>query len=124
MNSPGNDFLLFLEEEHHQHLLEAGNLGRKPREIPWSDENAWTSRGYHAKVLRSVCRCGTHTDSLIGIFHEETTPSGKSRSQALNLRNFQVSLGENYPIRIETGPLMAICPACLSAKGFFLESSK
>ena len=110
-----------IEEEHHQHLLEAGNIGKRPLAVSWSDENSWVSQGYHARVLRSVCACGAETRALLGIFHEDATPSGKSRSQDLSLRGLQVPILGNYQVRIETAPLSAICPACLPVKGFSSE---
>ena len=111
-----NPLALDIEEDYHQHLLEKGNLGKKPRPN-WSDENAWISLGYSARVFRSVCKsCGTQTDSLVGIFHDEKTPSGSLRSTAL-AANAQWPQGEKYPVHVTTSPVN-LCAACLPFVGF------
>jgi hypothetical protein len=119
VNSPElSPFLEFIAEEYHQHLLEAGNLGKKPRAISWSDDNTFFSQGYHARVTITPCSCGASHKALVGIFHEEKTPSGKTRSQALTLRGLQIPLHDSYTIRTETLPLVHVCPSCLTSKGF------
>ena len=118
-----NPFADFIEEEKHAHLLEAGNLGPKKKSptqpgADWNSENSWTSLGYSAAVTRLTCSCGASRTNLVGVFHCEKTPSGATRQTALSLRNFQVTLGENYPITL-VEEKTTICPDCLPAKGFF-----
>jgi hypothetical protein len=118
-----NPLLDDLNDEHHRHLLEFGNLGKK-RASPtqpgadWNRENSWTSLGYSAAISRLTCsHCGSKTELLVGVFHVEKTPSGAKRETALDLRRFQVTLGENYPTTI-VDQTIAACPACLPARGF------
>jgi hypothetical protein len=106
-----NPLLDDLEAAHHQHLLEAGNLGKKPRFTEWSDKKPWTSGGYLARVSRYTCKgCGTRNQSLLGIFVVETRGTER-RETALDLRNFQMQ-GGLFTAFLDL-PNQAICPACL-----------
>jgi len=108
MNNP---LLEDLEAAHHQHLLEAGNLGKKPRFTEWSDKTPWISGGYLARLSQYRCTgCNTLNQSLIGIFHVETRGTERKES-ALDLRNFQMR--GSPPIAFIDLPNQAICPACL-----------
>jgi hypothetical protein len=106
-----NDLLDDIEAAHHQHLLEAGNLGKKPRHTEWSDRKPWTSGGYLARLSEYTCTgCGTINRSLLGVFAIETRGTER-RETALDLRNFQM---QGSPPHIVTKlPNQAICPACL-----------
>lgn len=106
-----NDLLDDIEAAHHQHLLEAGNLGKKPRHTDWCDRKPWASGGYLARVSRYTCKgCGTHNQSLLGIFAVETRGTER-RETALDLRNFQMN--GSPAIAFLDLPNQAICPACL-----------
>lgn len=110
-----DDFAAEIEADHHRFLLESGNLVK--RRPDWSDDNQWTSQGYLARVLESHCQsCGTVTRSLTGVFHRETTPSGKVREQAL-VPGFQIPLDQNYPIIVDKVSAV-LCPVCLTSHGF------
>jgi hypothetical protein len=120
MPNAANPLLDDIDADYHQFLLERGNLVPRPREVSWSDENRWTSLGYSARTLRTVCACGSHSDTMLGIFHDERTPSGKTRSLALDPARFQIPLDGNFPVYRTTGTC-AVCPSCLSSKGFSSE---
>ena len=112
--SPQNLFSLDIEEDHHQNLLERGNLLPKKKE--WTGENQWASLGYLARVLVQSCSCGTDVEIFQGVFHSERTPSGTVRNTAL-IGNWQVPLGQDYPIITHTESVK-ICAYCLPSKGF------
>jgi hypothetical protein len=115
-----NPFLDEIEEEHHRHLLEAGNLGPKRKSSEWTGENSWTSQGYLAVVIRSSCACGAYADNLAGVFHIEQTPSGARRQQALDTtKRIQIPLDGSWKVS-SVDRSVQICPACLSANGFSL----
>lgn len=106
-----NPLLDDLEIAHHQHLLEAGNLGKKPRFTEWHERTPWTSKGYLARVSAYTCTgCSTYNQSLLGIFHVETRGTERKET-ALDLRNFQMN--GSPPVIITTLPNQAICPTCL-----------
>ena len=105
-----NDLLSDLEAAHHEHLLAAGNLGKK-RHVEWSDKRPWTSEGYLARISEYTCTgCGTVNQSLIGIFAVETRGTER-RETALDLRNFQMQGSPKHTIT--KLPNQAICPACI-----------
>lgn len=106
-----NSLLDDIEAEHHNHLLENGNLLRKRNN--WSDDNAWTFKGYTARILSYKCRCGSYSETLLGIFAKETTPSGKSRETSLNLRGLQFNPQESaYTVETQTQGI-DLCPNCI-----------
>lgn len=109
-----NPLLSDIAEDHHQHLLERGNL--LPRKKDWTGENQWRSLGYLARINRHHCACGDIRDQFVGCYHAEITPSGTRREQLL-INNLQIPLDQKYPILI-TDLDVRICPACLVAKGF------
>lgn len=118
-----NPFLNDLEAEKHQFLIEKGNLPEakkllsSPRSSPiWSDENSWKSLGYEAHIQIFLCACETITSILTGVYHVETTPSGKRRSLALSPKA-QWPLTGNYP-KIETILEVPHCAHCITSKGF------
>jgi hypothetical protein len=90
VNTPRNPLLADIEAEHHNELLERGNL-RKRRVVhaPWAHQ-PWESQGYVAHVIRSTCtNCGKQTDSLMGIFHVETRGTERQQ-QIIPLKGFQL----------------------------------
>ena len=106
-----NDFLSALHEDD----LINGNL-RPHKRAPWSDENAWTSLGYIARIHKHHCTCGNTETQLLGVFHRERTPSGTLREQRL-ARGWQIPLDRPYPIQITTTAVLE-CSACITSKGF------
>ncbi len=107
-NITGSDFLAEIEAEHHQHLLERGNLD-KPRANPWHGNSNFLHQGYFTRVLRATCRnCGTQHDSLMGVFSREKNGLGAVREIALDLRRAQLP-GGGIPREYE--PVSV--PACL-----------
>lgn len=70
--------------DHHAELLAHGNLKPRPPAVSWSDENSWRSEGYLARILTTTCRCGNSWPTLTGVFHVETTPSGKRKELRLS----------------------------------------
>lgn len=104
-----------IESDYHQHLLESGNLSRPSSK--WTGENSWTSAGYLACVLVTVCKCGDKTSLLQGVFHAETHPAKGRRLTALPLSSFQVPLGQQWPIE-RTEVQTPVCAACLPSRGF------
>lgn len=99
--------------EHHNHLLEAGNL--KKSRTPWTDNHSWKTLGFSARISRSTCGCGTVTETLIGIFRDEETPSGARRSVATPHQEIH---GEKHPV-ITILSQTPICAACLKASTYF-----
>ena len=94
-------FLNEIEDEHHQNLLEKGNLGKRKPSL-FREETIFHSSGYLAKALRITCgKCGTQETRLQGIFHRETNSLGTSRLTAMPV-NSQYPLDQTYPIEIET----------------------
>lgn len=98
-----------IDAEQHSHLLEAGNLGKS--RAAWSEENAWSSVGYVARISRLACQCGEKTDTLLGIFHREKTPSGAIREQNLALRGCSIPF-HNLPVEVTSSQVFA-CLKCL-----------
>jgi hypothetical protein len=82
-----------IEAEHHETLLEKGNLvNLKKGSHQWTGARDWENQGYIVRVLRATCRaCGTQNDSLMGVFHREKNGRGDLREQALDLRRVQFS---------------------------------
>lgn len=99
--------------EHHNHLLEAGNL--KKARAPWRDDHAWKTIGFSARISHVTCDCGAVSESLIGIFRDEETPSGARRSIATPHTELH---GEKHPVItiISTAP---VCPACVRSSTYF-----
>ena len=118
-----NALLEDFEHEYHNHLLEKGNLARKkPREASADLKviRSWRFEGYTARLSRLICVCGSHTDTLMGLFRDETAADGSRRSSAIEPARFEPIPGETYPtITITQG--VNLCPACLPTKGFILE---
>lgn len=104
-----------IEQDYHQELLERGNLAPKPRPS-WTGENQWTSLGYVAKINRIRCTCGACTDTLIGVFHRERTPSGKIRLTPL-ADSFQLPGDHTHPVEVTDLPAR-VCAYCLTPQGF------
>lgn len=107
-----NSLLTELQADHHNELLESGNL-KKRRVIhaPFRP-TVWQSQGYLARAIRSTClNCGAQLDSLMGIFHVET--SGTNRQEhVMSLKGFQLPPGA--PARIEwTHVKTAACLDCI-----------
>lgn len=102
-----------LNAEQHNHLLEAGNL--KKARTPWRDDHSWKTLGFSARISRSTCDCGAITETLIGIFREEETPSGAKRSVAVKHTEIH---GEHHPVITLTSSV-PICPACLRGSTYF-----
>lgn len=71
--------------EHHNELLERGNL--KKKQNPWnpSPVRTWTPAGYFARISYITCSsCGSINTHLQGVFYRET--SGPAvRDVSLNL---------------------------------------
>lgn len=119
LTASSNPLLNDLEADYHAYLLEKGNLVKRPPAVSWSDENSWRSQGYEAHIQTSLCACEAITSTLTGIFHVETTPSGKRRALALSPKA-QIPLGQGYPI-IETLVETLHCAHCIPFKGFTRE---
>lgn len=110
------DFLDEIKAEHHQDLLENGNL--KGKTSSWTGENQWIDGGYNARVHLTECQCGAKHKSLYGIFHTEFTPTGKRRDTALKLDQIlQFPPGHKSPILV-TVERVKICADCIIPKGF------
>jgi hypothetical protein len=112
-NVSKNPLLDDVLEDHHQNLLERGNLGRK-RILP--DPifvQKWESTGYLARILETTCdACGSIHSSLIGVFHTEKNLSDTTatREIALDLRRFRdLNLTPSIKVDIASVPLCAHC---------------
>lgn len=104
-----SDLADLIEADHHQRLLEAGNLGPKRKSSEWTGDTTFHSLGYIAKVDEQICRgCGTLSFRLLGVFHREANPRGDSRLSALDLRRL------NIPTPIPTETQQSTVPACVS----------
>jgi hypothetical protein len=114
-----NDLLRELEADHHNELLESGNL-RKHR-VTHAPFSPWTSQGYLARVIRSTCgNCGAQLDSLMGIFHVESRGTER-REQIMTLKGFQ--LPPSAAAGVEYTPVKtAACLDCIPEA--FLENRK
>ena len=99
--------------EHHNHLLEAGNL--KKARHPWSDDRSWKTLGFSARISRTLCACGAVNETLTGLFRDEETPSGSRRSVAI--KPGEIS-GENHPL-ITIISSVPICPVCVRSSTYF-----
>jgi len=110
-----------IEADHHNELLERGNL-RKRQSIhaPFAPR-VWESQGYLARAIRSTCQnCRVVTESLMGIFHVETSGSNR-QEQIIPLKGFQ--LPPSAPAGMEWTPTQtAACLHCIPEA--FLENSK
>lgn len=109
-----NDLLSELQADHHNELLEKGNL-RKRRVVHAPFASApWASQGYLARIIRSTCLgCGGQFDSLMGIFHVETRAGGtERREQVMSPKGFQ--LPPTSAARAEVLPVQtAACLDCI-----------
>ena len=103
-----NSLLDELQADHHNELLEKGNL-RKRRVIhaPFAHK-PWVSDGYLARAIHSECRCGAKHDSLMGIFLIETRGTER-RETIMSLKGFQ--LPPQAKARVEWTPVTT--QACL-----------
>lgn len=103
-----------LNAEHHNFLLEKGNLV-KARRPCWTDNHSWKTLGFSARISRVICDCGAVTESLLGLFRDEETPSGAKRSSAVKPSELS---GENHPVitLISSAP---VCAHCVRGSTYF-----
>ena len=113
-----NPLLSDLQDEITETLIREGNLKREKAKPAFIAQ--WTHQGYVARLHYKYCSCGGGECDLVGIFSREVSPTGQVRDTALN-RGFQAPLGHNYPIE-ETSEKTAVCPSCVTSKGFSYES--
>ncbi len=95
-----------IDHDYHANLLEFGNLQRRKPEVSWSDANSWKTLGHTARILQTRCLCGNITNTLIGIFRTERTPSGNQRDTRVDFRPQTC----RKVVEVQSTP---ICPACL-----------
>lgn len=73
-----------IEEDHHQRLLESGNLAPKRKSSLWTGEKQWVSLGYVARISEQICSsCGAINRITLGVFHRETRPGGEVKELRL-----------------------------------------
>lgn len=84
---------------------------------PWTEENQWTSQGYLARVLKTNCAgCGFIQTTLTGVFHVETTPSGKRKEQRLS-ETAMLQFPHSQPTKAEiTKTAVKLCINCINLK--------
>lgn len=109
-----NPFLDDLSEEVTADLIASGNLRKEKAKPEFIAQ--WTSSGYVARNERYSCFCGYEYDHIIGAFHKEKAITGQVRYTSL-AKGFQIPLGQNFPIET-TSHKIAVCPSCVSSKGF------
>lgn len=109
-NANANPLLEDLESESYETVL-ASNLKKKNT---WTGENQWTSEGYIARVLKTKCAgCGFIQTTLTGVFHVETTPSGKRHETRLS-ETALLQFPRTQPVKAEhTNQTVKLCIACL-----------
>lgn len=114
-----NDLLAELQADHHNELLERGNLRKKPPIFAPFKPTQWTDAGYIARAIRSTCQnCGGQLESLMGIFHVQVAPGNRSET-IMSLKGFQLPPGA--PARLEwTETKTAACLDCIPEA--FLEN--
>lgn len=118
-----NDLFDDIAEESLVDALQNGNLrGEKSRADkakvnPWTGTSAWTSEGYHCQVHIFSCHCGVQVRRLHGVFHSEKAPSGSIRMQMMDMRTFQLPLGQKHETRFAHFKTHA-CISCVGAYGF------
>lgn len=106
-----DNFLSEIEAEHHQHLLEAGNLNKPRKSSLWTGENNWESQGYVLRCQHLRCQhCQETTPLLLGAFHRESNGRGDSRETALDLRTLNIP--QDTPRVFESVPIPR-CGFCL-----------
>jgi len=103
-----DDFLA----EQHNHLLEAGNLKRKPPVVaPFIPQ--WQFLRNRARYTHTVCGfCSAETRTLIGLFRVEANPQSATRETAIPLTSDTPRTLQNFPLDHVT--LRATVPFCAS----------
>jgi len=109
-----NPFLEDLDAERTAELIASGNLKREKAKPAFIAQ--WASSGYVARNERYSCACGYEYDHILGAFHKEKALTGEIRYTSL-AKGFQIPLGQNFPIET-TQHKIAVCPSCVSSKGF------
>lgn len=109
-----NDLLEALRDEQTAELIATGNLRREKAKPEFIAQ--WVSSGYVARNEHYSCSCGYSYDHILGAFHRETAITGQTRYTCL-AKGFQLPLGQNFPIET-TEIKIAVCPSCVSSKGF------
>ena len=82
--------------------------------------NSFTSNGYVARVIQSVClNCGTPSQRLVGIFHEEVRERNAERRLTLLSGRFQLPANGSYYLDLEE-TREPYCVECLPNLGITL----